>query len=115
MAHMVFSFITLNELRDNPVSLLQRTNQPDSRGVQQAPAVTSLATMGVQQAPIVLPSPLTITFLVSSPHCRCPEGPCSDLSGHYGRPAGPHSAPFTSNYNLSGYLSSLQASSRPLQ
>ncbi|MGH0155694.1 UNVERIFIED_CONTAM: hypothetical protein FKN15_029016 [Acipenser sinensis] len=32
MAHTVFSFITLNELRDNPVSLLQRTNQPDSRG-----------------------------------------------------------------------------------
>ncbi|MGH0151677.1 UNVERIFIED_CONTAM: hypothetical protein FKN15_019748 [Acipenser sinensis] len=31
MAHTVFSFITLNELRDNPVSLLQRTNQPDSR------------------------------------------------------------------------------------
>ncbi|MGH0116359.1 UNVERIFIED_CONTAM: hypothetical protein FKN15_035663 [Acipenser sinensis] len=77
--------------------------------VQQAPAVTSLATMGVQQAPIVLPSPSTITFQVTSPHCRRPEGPCSDLSGHYGRPAGPHSAPFTSNYNLSGYLSSLQA------
>ncbi|MGH0186760.1 UNVERIFIED_CONTAM: hypothetical protein FKN15_022475 [Acipenser sinensis] len=34
MAHTVFSFITLNELRDNPVSLLQRTNQPDSRGVR---------------------------------------------------------------------------------
>ncbi|MGH0118160.1 UNVERIFIED_CONTAM: hypothetical protein FKN15_044462 [Acipenser sinensis] len=79
------------------------------QSVQQAPAVTSLATMGVQQAPIVLPSPPTITFLVSSPHCRRPEGPCSDLSGHYGHPAGPHSAPFTSNYNLSGYLSSLQA------
>ncbi|MGH0149107.1 UNVERIFIED_CONTAM: hypothetical protein FKN15_014314 [Acipenser sinensis] len=31
MEHMVFSFITLNELRDNPVSLLQRTKQPDSR------------------------------------------------------------------------------------
>ncbi|MGH0115953.1 UNVERIFIED_CONTAM: hypothetical protein FKN15_060417 [Acipenser sinensis] len=65
------------------------------RGVQQAPAVTSLATMGVQQAPIVLPSPPTITFQITSPHCRRPAGPCSDLAGHYGRPAGPHSAPFS--------------------
>ncbi|MGH0176174.1 UNVERIFIED_CONTAM: hypothetical protein FKN15_011352 [Acipenser sinensis] len=64
-------------------------------GVQQAPAVTSLATMGVQQAPIVLPSPPTITFQITSPHCRRPAGPCSDLAGHYGRPAGPHSAPFS--------------------
>ncbi|MGH0116265.1 UNVERIFIED_CONTAM: hypothetical protein FKN15_003445 [Acipenser sinensis] len=63
--------------------------------IQQAPAVTSLATMGVQQAPIVLPSPPTITFQVTSPHCRHPAGPCSDLAGHYGRPAGPHSAPFS--------------------
>ncbi|MGH0118135.1 UNVERIFIED_CONTAM: hypothetical protein FKN15_044437 [Acipenser sinensis] len=83
--------------------------------VQQAPAVTSLATMGVQQAPIVLPSPPTITLVTPPHHCRRPAGPCSDLSGHYGRPAGLHSAPFTSNYNLSGYLSSLQASSRLLQ
>ncbi|MGH0134753.1 UNVERIFIED_CONTAM: hypothetical protein FKN15_006926 [Acipenser sinensis] len=67
----------------------------DNFGVQQAPAVTSLATMGVQQAPIVLPSPPTITFQITSPHCRRPAGPCSDLAGHYGRPAGPHSAPFS--------------------
>ncbi|MGH0147496.1 UNVERIFIED_CONTAM: hypothetical protein FKN15_055350 [Acipenser sinensis] len=109
------------DIRDWTISRLQiylRSNNipfKSTARVQQAPAVTSLATMGVQQAPIVLPSPPTITFQVTSPHCRRPAGPCSDLAGHYGCPAGPHSAPFTSNYNLSGYPSSLQASSRPLQ
>ena len=35
-------------------------------------------------------------LLVTPPHhCRRPAGPCSDLFGHYGRPAGPHSAPFS--------------------
>ncbi|MGH0150122.1 UNVERIFIED_CONTAM: hypothetical protein FKN15_018281 [Acipenser sinensis] len=37
----------------------------------------------------------TITFQVTSPHCRRPAGPYSDLAGHYGRPVGPHSAPFS--------------------
>ncbi|MGH0148449.1 UNVERIFIED_CONTAM: hypothetical protein FKN15_061337 [Acipenser sinensis] len=89
------------DIRDWMISRLQlylhSNNIPfkSTSRVQQAPAVTSLATMGVQQAPIVLPSPPTITFQITSPHCRRPAGPCSDLAGHYGRPAGPHSAPFS--------------------
>ncbi|MGH0144613.1 UNVERIFIED_CONTAM: hypothetical protein FKN15_005808 [Acipenser sinensis] len=89
------------DIRDWTISRLQlylRSNNipfKSTARVQQAPAVTSLATMGVQQAPIVLPSPPTITFQITSPHCRRPAGPCSDLAGHYGRPAGPHSAPFS--------------------
>ncbi|MGH0157981.1 UNVERIFIED_CONTAM: hypothetical protein FKN15_045846 [Acipenser sinensis] len=89
------------DIRDWTISRLQlylRSNNIPFKStacVQQAPAVTSLATMGVQQAPIVLPSPPTITFQVASPHCRRPAGPCSDLAGHYGCPAGPHSAPFS--------------------
>ncbi|MGH0167280.1 UNVERIFIED_CONTAM: hypothetical protein FKN15_056988 [Acipenser sinensis] len=85
------------DIRDWTISRLQlylRSNNipfKSTARVQQAPAVTSLATMGVQQAPIVLPSPPTITFQVTSPHCRRPAGPCSDLFGHYGHPAGPQS------------------------
>ncbi|MGH0172938.1 UNVERIFIED_CONTAM: hypothetical protein FKN15_070984 [Acipenser sinensis] len=92
---------TTPDIRDWTISRLQlylRSNNipfKSTARVQQAPAVTSLATMGVQQAPIVLPSPPTITFQITSPHCRRPAGPCSDLAGHYGRPAGPHSAPFS--------------------
>ncbi|MGH0141721.1 UNVERIFIED_CONTAM: hypothetical protein FKN15_077201 [Acipenser sinensis] len=56
------------DIRDWTISRLQiylRSNNipfKSTSRIQKGPAVTFLATMGIQQAPIVLPSPPTITF-----------------------------------------------------
>ncbi|MGH0146721.1 UNVERIFIED_CONTAM: hypothetical protein FKN15_025993 [Acipenser sinensis] len=69
------------DIRDWTISRLQlylRSNNipfKSTSRVQKAPAVTFPATMGVQQAPIVLPSPPTITFQITSPHAGVQQAP----------------------------------------
>ncbi|MGH0125690.1 UNVERIFIED_CONTAM: hypothetical protein FKN15_071738 [Acipenser sinensis] len=75
-SHLATRSSATPDIRDWTIARLQlylRSNNiplKSTARVQQAPVVTALATMGVQQAAIVLPSHPTITFLVTSPHCR---------------------------------------------